>query len=484
MTDPSTSTAIPENPHKNENVVLFIILICSILLMPVIYLCYKLYLVWKAKKEKIKRILKQNERLKALHSKAISIKLLTGQKIGSSLSVSRLQAHSIRLPQCRLESPWLRRPHFRVKSKVCGIQRIQYFHKEAVAAVQELDVGQSSSTSSKKSNGDIGIRLRVPQDDELPRLPQNGILRNHSKQHHPTMDQEEDQVVEAPAEDEKESTPMLTAHTNGILGNGNAGRRSRKFDGNGVGNGRRSPYYWNSHETSRPPSRALASPVLPQTNGHANGHANYGDGAQKQSVQTYDFEDEPMPSDSCCCGKVHIMKGCRAVAILSLLSVIANGILYVFGFTRFGVSTWIEILILIFELFTIFMLFCGLSRKRSGFLKPYLFFNTIWAVCLCILFLMCVWQLIRGGNMPANLWKNLKHMKGQSEFDRAKESFRKSDDNTIIIGIVTALAMTGLASLIVVDFIFVQIVYRTFHYLAYKEDKAKEQGGQVISHNF
>ncbi|CAJ0583758.1 unnamed protein product, partial [Mesorhabditis spiculigera] len=247
----------------------------------------------------------------------------------------------------------------------------------------------------KKSNGDIGIRLRVPQDDELPRLPQNGILRNHSKQHHPN-----------------------------------------------------------------------------------------GDGAQKQSVQTYDFEDEPMPSDSCCCGKVHIMKGCRAVAILSLLSVIANGILYVFGFTRFGVSTWIEILILIFELFTIFMLFCGLSRKRSGFLKPYLFFNTIWAVCLCILFLMCVWQLIRGGNMPANLWKNLKHMKGQSEFDRAKESFRKSDDNTIIIGIVTALAMTGLASLIVVDFIFVQIVYRTFHYLAYKEDKAKEQGGQVISHNF
>ncbi|CAJ0935655.1 unnamed protein product, partial [Mesorhabditis belari] len=249
------------------------------------------------------------------------------------------------------------------------------------------DLGKlSKKVARKKENGDIGVILRVPTEEEIPKLPQNGALRNHLR-----------------------------------IPNGDV------------------------------------------------------DNSRKETVHTYDFGDDPMPPDTCCCGKFFILRGCRFVAIISLISVLANTVLYAFGFTRFGVSAWIEIGVLVLEFLTIFMLFCGLARKRSGFLKPYLFFNTIWAICLCILFIMCLWQLIRGGNLSANLWRNLKALKSQSDQERIRDVYRKKEDiNAALLGMATATAMTALASLIVVDFLFVQIVYRTFHYLAYKEDKAKE----------
>ncbi|KAK6760427.1 hypothetical protein RB195_021771 [Necator americanus] len=135
--------------------------------------------------------------------------------------------------------------------------------------------------------------------------------------------------------------------------------------------------------------------------------------AKHETVVNYDFADDPMPPNTCCCGKVKIQMGCRIVATCSLLAIIANAVLYFFGIPRLGLSGTIEIVLLIIDFLTVFFLFLGLSKHRAGLLKPYLFFNSLWTFCLCLLLLVCLWKIIRGGELSNNILSNLQNIRAQ-----------------------------------------------------------------------
>uniref|UniRef100_A0A1I7WSJ9 Immediate early response 3-interacting protein 1 n=1 Tax=Heterorhabditis bacteriophora TaxID=37862 RepID=A0A1I7WSJ9_HETBA len=75
---------------------------------------------------------------------------------------------------------------------------------------------------------------------------------------------------------------------------------------------------------------------------------------RKETVVTYDFTEDPIPPNHCCCGRVKVQvsfycikyrnrtahkffqRGCKVVAVFSLLAVLANGILYFLGISRLG----------------------------------------------------------------------------------------------------------------------------------------------------
>ncbi|KAK6760426.1 hypothetical protein RB195_021771 [Necator americanus] len=207
--------------------------------------------------------------------------------------------------------------------------------------------------------------------------------------------------------------------------------------------------------------------------------------AKHETVVNYDFADDPMPPNTCCCGKVKIQMGCRIVATCSLLAIIANAVLYFFGIPRLGLSGTIEIVLLIIDFLTVFFLFLGLSKHRAGLLKPYLFFNSLWTFCLCLLLLVCLWKIIRGGELSNNILSNLQNIRAQPTEEPEDDYHRRiHPTNSVSAGVsylVTAAVMLGLVTIIVIDSFFIHIVYRTFHFFAYQEDKAKENRNNQTS---
>ncbi|CAJ0609064.1 unnamed protein product [Cylicocyclus nassatus] len=206
-----------------------------------------------------------------------------------------------------------------------------------------------------------------------------------------------------------------------------------------------------------------------------------------ETVVNYDFTDDPAPPDSCCCGKVKIQVGCRIIAVCSLLAIIANAVLYFFGIPRLGLSGTIEIFLLIVDFLTVFFLFLGLSKQRAGLLKPYLFFNSLWTLCLCLLLIVCLWRLIKGAELSNNILSNLQNIRAQP-MEPLEDDYHHhrlhptSSASSGVSSLVTAAVMLGLVAIIIVDGFFVHIVYRTFHFFAYQEDKAKEhRNNQTMS---
>ncbi|KAE9415731.1 hypothetical protein Angca_002116, partial [Angiostrongylus cantonensis] len=134
---------------------------------------------------------------------------------------------------------------------------------------------------------------------------------------------------------------------------------------------------------------------------------------KRETVVNCEFAEDSVPPSSCCCGKIKVQVGCRIVAICSLVAIIANAVLYFFGIPRLGLSGTIEILLLIVDFVTVFFLFLGLSKKRARLLKPYLFFNSIWTLLLCLLLVVCLWKLIKGGELSNNILSNLHSIREQ-----------------------------------------------------------------------
>ncbi|KHJ98212.1 hypothetical protein OESDEN_01807 [Oesophagostomum dentatum] len=201
--------------------------------------------------------------------------------------------------------------------------------------------------------------------------------------------------------------------------------------------------------------------------------------AKQETVVSYEFADDPVPPNTCCCGKVKIQLACRIVAICSLMAIVANAVLYFFGIPRLGLSGTIEIFLLIVDFLTVFFLFLGLSKQRAGLLKPYLFFNSLWTLCLCLLLLVCLWRIVRGAELSNNILSNLQNIRAQPT-EAPEDTYhhhRIHPTAPVSAGVsylVTAAVMLGLVTIIVVDGFFVHVVYRTFHCFAYQEDKAKE----------
>ncbi|VDL69545.1 unnamed protein product [Nippostrongylus brasiliensis] len=143
---------------------------------------------------------------------------------------------------------------------------------------------------------------------------------------------------------------------------------------------------------------------------------------------------------------------------------------------RGGLSGTVEVVLLALDFLTVLFLFLGLSKNRSGLMKPYMFFNSVWTLCLCLLLVICLWKIIKGSDLPNNILANLNNLQSDIvEDDEHHPQLRSTHQvSSGVSFLVTAAVMLGLVVIIIVDSIFVHIVYRTFTWIAYMEDKAKE----------
>ncbi|KAK6026528.1 hypothetical protein OSTOST_07491 [Ostertagia ostertagi] len=184
------------------------------------------------------------------------------------------------------------------------------------------------------------------------------------------------------------------------------------------------------------------------------------------------------PYSSCCCGKVKIQMGCHIVGISSLLATISNATLYFFGVPRLGLSGTFEVILLAADFFTVLSLFLGLLKHRAGLMKPYILFNSVWILSLCLLLTVCLWKLAKGSDLPNNILSNLRSLRSHTaddEHDHTQQMHHSiavpSEDSSL----VTAAVMVGLVIVIIVDGFFLHVVYRTFCFFAYLESKRKEE---------
>ncbi|CAI4233273.1 unnamed protein product [Auanema sp. JU1783] len=184
------------------------------------------------------------------------------------------------------------------------------------------------------------------------------------------------------------------------------------------------------------------------------------------------FAEDPVPPSHCCCGTIRVESGCKIVAILSLIGMTTNAILYFFGLSRLGLSTYLELFIIVFDFIAVVCLFMGVSNKRSSMLKPYLLFMALWTVALSLLFLSCLWNVLRNREFPRNLLHNVYSLKGDPDPHRMRH-VRHGDDGVHFV--VTTVLMVALGLVIFIDGVFLHVVYRGFQFFAYKEDKEREE---------
>ncbi|CAP35182.1 Protein CBG17557 [Caenorhabditis briggsae] len=207
---------------------------------------------------------------------------------------------------------------------------------------------------------------------------------------------------------------------------------------------------------------------------HANGSEN-GNGVmktpQRETIVSLGFTEDPIPPSHYCCNTCHIQKACRTVAIFAIIGFIINIVLYFMGISKLGLNGYLEAFLLIFDCISLLTLLCGVSKQRAGMLKPYLFYNAIWNFGMIILFLVFVYHMLKGSSdVSRNILENVKALRANPD----EYHFRTRESFTTAILVTTAI-LAAMAVVIIINCIFLHVVYRTFQFFAYQEDKRREE---------
>uniref|UniRef100_A0A1I7WSI2 Uncharacterized protein n=1 Tax=Heterorhabditis bacteriophora TaxID=37862 RepID=A0A1I7WSI2_HETBA len=97
---------------------------------------------------------------------------------------------------------------------------------------------------------------------------------------------------------------------------------------------------------------------------------------------------------------------------------------------------------------------------------------------------MCLWQIVKGGDLSKNILSNLHSLRSSEAQVAYQHRLRHARQEAGGVAcLVTTMMMLALVCVIVVDCLFLHVVYRTFHFFAYKEDKAKEKEGRSMAQN-
>ncbi|EFO89634.1 hypothetical protein CRE_07437 [Caenorhabditis remanei] len=210
--------------------------------------------------------------------------------------------------------------------------------------------------------------------------------------------------------------------------------------------------------------------LFPDANGNENGNGVMKT-PQRETVVSLGFTEDPIPPSHYCCNTCHIRKACRTVAIFAIIGFIINIVLYFMGISKLGLNGYLEAFLLIFDGISLVTLLCGVSKQRSGLLKPYLFYNTIWNFGMVILFLVFVYHMLKGtSDVSRNILENVKALRTNPD----EYHFRSRESFTTAV-LVTLGVMAAMALVIIINCIFLHVVYRTFQFFAYQEDKRREE---------
>ncbi|KAF8384024.1 hypothetical protein PRIPAC_73166 [Pristionchus pacificus] len=200
---------------------------------------------------------------------------------------------------------------------------------------------------------------------------------------------------------------------------------------------------------------------------HTNGHVRSAR-SERQTEATELFEKPP--SIKCCCGKIHLQKGAGIIGGLSLVSVLLNALLVLLGVGRLGLNPYFEVLILIFDFFSVVCLLRGLHKRKSGLLRPFLFFNFLWNAGLILLFIWCMIRMARGTDLSKPIMNQLGRSRPSPHHANPFLNLGRppEESGTHWLGF---LLLGALAVLICVGCSFIHVIYRMFRVFAYDEEK-------------
>uniref|UniRef100_A0A8R1DSV7 Uncharacterized protein n=1 Tax=Caenorhabditis japonica TaxID=281687 RepID=A0A8R1DSV7_CAEJA len=95
----------------------------------------------------------------------------------------------------------------------------------------------------------------------------------------------------------------------------------------------------------------------------------------------------------------------------------------------------------------------------------------MWNFGMIVLFLVFFYHLLKGtSDVSRNILDNLKSLRQNPD----EYHFRSRESSTTAI-LVTLGVMAAMALVIIINCIFLHVVYRTFQFFAYQEEKKREE---------
>ncbi|OZC10224.1 hypothetical protein X798_02814 [Onchocerca flexuosa] len=185
-------------------------------------------------------------------------------------------------------------------------------------------------------------------------------------------------------------------------------------------------------------------------------------------------------SDRCCCGLLHIKHGTITVGSCSLLSTLINTVLFLFGINRTSHHFYIELCLILIDIFSILSLFYGVLHMRPNFLKPCVYFTVsnichsfpvfktfqslklAWCVALGLLFIFSLVELINGDKFPANVAISVADI-----FNVAQSDDMLRNPNAML----TILSLIGLLLSIAFNIWFLRVIFDCYQWLIIQESK-------------
>ncbi|VDO27919.1 unnamed protein product [Onchocerca flexuosa] len=167
-------------------------------------------------------------------------------------------------------------------------------------------------------------------------------------------------------------------------------------------------------------------------------------------------------SDRCCCGLLHIKHGTITVGSCSLLSTLINTVLFLFGINRTSHHFYIELCLILIDIFSILSLFYGVLHMRPNFLKPCVYFTLAWCVALGLLFIFSLVELINGDKFPANVAISVADI-----FNVAQSDDMLRNPNAML----TILSLIGLLLSIAFNIWFLRVIFDCYQWLIIQESK-------------
>ncbi|GMT31895.1 hypothetical protein PFISCL1PPCAC_23192, partial [Pristionchus fissidentatus] len=186
--------------------------------------------------------------------------------------------------------------------------------------------------------------------------------------------------------------------------------------------------------------------------------------------QITELFDKP-PSSRCCCGRIQLQKGAGIIGGLSLVSVLCNALLVMLGVGRLGLNPYFEVLLLLFDFFSVVCLLRGLHKRKSGLLRPFLFFNFLWNAGLILLFVWCLIRMAKGTDLSKPIMTQLGRSRPHHPHHHSFLNMHRPPPEETGTHWLGFLLLAALAALIIVGCSFIHIVYRTFRMFAYDEEK-------------
>ncbi|KAH7719883.1 hypothetical protein AAVH_12688 [Aphelenchoides avenae] len=129
------------------------------------------------------------------------------------------------------------------------------------------------------------------------------------------------------------------------------------------------------------------------------------------------------PLLGCCC-RFPVMKSAKAVAYVSVASLVVNLLLLIMVGNRTPINMFVEVIILLVEFVCCLLLLYGLKHSAAKCMRPYLVFGLVWNMCLIVLWLFCFIEFLQSREFTTRVvFSTSEFINGRIEWSRTARTW-------------------------------------------------------------